>query len=275
MIWFAKGDILTVTLSGSLNADQEPGPTSDSKATGDATVVITQNLATEEVSYSSELSVVGRNEADLNTPIPGAVSAIHLHNAPVGQNGPVVQDTLVEAGATLNVNASGGTGVIGQDVISNQVETDGLFSIENVVASDDGDVIVGSHLTNALNGEGGDDILIGCNSAISARINPGDINKLKIGQAIRIRLSAFAQADASKARGSLFDITADALKDERTGQSYFKTWVKLNDQQSDEMAALDLVPGQPEDLFVNTGERAVIAYLAQPVSEGLASTFIK
>ena len=47
----------------------------------------------------------------------------------------------MDAGATLNMNASGGTGVIGQDVISNQVETDGLFSIENVICSDDGDVI--------------------------------------------------------------------------------------------------------------------------------------
>lgn len=194
------GDILTVTLSGSLSAEQEPGPTSDSKVTGDATAVITQNPATGEVSYSSELSVVGRNEAALNTPIPGEVSAIQLHNVPVGQNGPVAQDTLADAGATLNVKASGGTGVIGQDVISNQVETDGLFSIENVIGSDDGDVIVGSDLTNALNGavgddpqngEGGDDILIGCNSAISARINPGDINQLKIGKATRIRFVGF------------------------------------------------------------------------------------
>ncbi len=116
---------------------------------------------------------------------------------------------------------------------------------------------------------------ISCNSAISSRINPGDINQLKIGQAIRIRFSAFAQADAPKARGSLFDISTDALKDERTGESYFKTRVKLNDQQSDEVAALDLAPGMPADLFVNKGERTVIAYLAQPVSERLARTFIE
>ncbi|WP_171176899.1 S-layer family protein [Ruegeria sp. HKCCA4633] len=162
--------IRTVTLSGGLDAAQEPGPTSDSEATGDATVVITQNLATGEVTYSSELSVVGLNEADLNTPIPGVVSAIHLHNAPAGQNGPVVQDTLVDAGATLDVNAEGGTGVIGQDVIENQIETDILRSIENVIGSDDGDVIIGSDQTNVLNGadgddllngEGGDDVLIG------------------------------------------------------------------------------------------------------------------
>ncbi|WP_298849278.1 CHRD domain-containing protein [uncultured Ruegeria sp.] len=156
-----EGGFRTVTLSGDLDAAQEPGPTSDSDATGDATVVITQDLTTGIVTYSSELSVVGLNEADLNTPIPGVVSAIHLHNAPAGQNGPVVQDTLVDAGATLDVDAVGGTGVIGQDVIDNQIETDILRSVENVIGSDEGDVIVGNDLSNALNGEGGDDILIG------------------------------------------------------------------------------------------------------------------
>ncbi|MCG7521570.1 CHRD domain-containing protein [Ruegeria sp. Ofav3-42] len=156
-----QNGIRTVSLSGGLDAAQEPGPTSDSEATGNATVVITQNLATGEVAYSSELSVVGLNEADLNTPTPGVVSAIHLHNAQSGVNGPVVQDTLLDAGATLDVDATGGTGVIGQDVIENQVETDVLFSIENVIGSNDGDVIVGSDQQNVLNGADGDDLLNG------------------------------------------------------------------------------------------------------------------
>ncbi|RBW63361.1 S-layer family protein [Ruegeria sp. A3M17] len=156
-----ENGIRTVTLSGGLDAAQEPGPTSDSEASGNATVVIAQNLATGEVTYSSELSVVGLNEADLNTPIPGAVSAIHLHNAPAGVNGPVVQDTLVDAGATLDVDATGGTGVVGLDVIDNQVETDVLVSIENVIGSNDGDVIIGSNLENVLNGADGDDLLNG------------------------------------------------------------------------------------------------------------------
>ncbi len=153
--------IRTVTLSGGLDAAQEPGPLSDSEATGEATVVITQNLNTGEVTYSSELSVVGLNEADLNTPIPGVVSAIHLHNAPAGQNGPVVQDTLVDAGATLDVDATGGTGVIGQDVIDNQIEVDVLQSIENVIGSGDGDIIIGSDLDNKLSGGDGDDLISG------------------------------------------------------------------------------------------------------------------
>ena len=109
---------------------------------------------------------------------------------------------------------------------------------------------------------------------VEARVKTGDIDKLRIGQSTRIRLSAFAQADVPEASGQIFDISADALEDERTGEPYYKARVKLDAQQSEDVTALDLVPGMPADLFVNTGERAVIAYLAQPISDRLAKTFV-
>ncbi len=154
--------IRTIELSGGLDASQEPGPTSDSDATGEGSLTITQNIYTGEVSYSSELSVLGIDEGDLLTPIPGVVSAIHLHNAPAGQNGPVVQDTLVDAGGTLDVEAPiSNTGLVNEDVFENAIETDVLSSIENVIGSDDGDVIIGSDFENFLAGAEGDDLIDG------------------------------------------------------------------------------------------------------------------
>lgn len=131
--------IRTIVLTGDLDADQEVGTGSDSTATGTGTLVITLNEMTGDVSYTSELSVVGLNEADLQTPAPGVASAIHLHNAPAGANGPIVRDTLVDAGATIDANAA--TGVSGADVIENQIELDVLSSIERVVGSDDSDTV--------------------------------------------------------------------------------------------------------------------------------------
>ncbi len=152
-------DTRVITLTAELDAAQEPGPVSDSDATGTATLTILFNPETGEASYSSELTVTGLNEADLISPVPGAVSAIHLHNAPAGVNGPIAQDTLVDAGATLD--AASNTGVSGLDVIDEVVETDILSSIENVIGSDDADVIIGSDAANILNGGGGDDALTG------------------------------------------------------------------------------------------------------------------
>ncbi|MCV3273764.1 beta strand repeat-containing protein [Roseobacter sinensis] len=147
-----------IELAGSLDASQEPGPTSDSAATGEATVTI-RFTEDGDVVYSSELTVTGLNEADLQTPAPGVASAIHLHNAPAGINGPIAQDTLVDAGATVDGAAS--IGVSGLDVIDEVIETDVLSSIENVIGSGDGDVIIGSDADNTLSGEDGDDLLNG------------------------------------------------------------------------------------------------------------------
>jgi len=59
------GESRIITLLGDLDADQEPGPLSDSEATGQATLTITQDLHSGAVSYSSDLSVTGLAESDL------------------------------------------------------------------------------------------------------------------------------------------------------------------------------------------------------------------
>ncbi|MEP0964529.1 MAG: HlyD family type I secretion periplasmic adaptor subunit [Roseobacter sp.] len=110
---------------------------------------------------------------------------------------------------------------------------------------------------------------------IEARVNTSDIDKLFVGQSSRVRLSAFDQGEIPEATGRIIDISADSLEDERTGQFYYVTRVKLDEGQSDEIAALELVPGMPADLFVNTGERTALSYLAQPLSNRLARTFIE
>ena len=168
-----EGDIRTITLAGNLDSSQEPGPTSDSEATGTASLVITQNLLTGEVTYSSELSVVGLEESDLLTPIPGVVSAIHLHNAPAGINGGVAQDTLVDAGAIIDAEVP--SGVSGLDVIDEVIETDTLTSIENIIDADgnliavadliDGLELAGGATGDLLEGGAGADTLVGAAGA--------------------------------------------------------------------------------------------------------------
>ncbi|SLN73458.1 Type I secretion system membrane fusion protein PrsE [Falsiruegeria litorea R37] len=108
---------------------------------------------------------------------------------------------------------------------------------------------------------------------VEARVDTADIEKLYVGQSSRVRLSAFDQGDVPEAQGTIVDISADSLEDERTGQFYYVTRVKLDAEQTTDVAALDLVPGMPADLFVNTGERTALSYLTQPLSDRLARTF--
>ena len=110
---------------------------------------------------------------------------------------------------------------------------------------------------------------------VEARINTSDIEKLRVGQASRIRLSAFDLEDVPEANGEIFDISADAVTDERTGNAFYVAKVRLDRNQPASVKRLDLVPGMPADLFITTGERTVLSYLAQPLSERLSRTFIE
>ncbi len=152
--------VRTITLTASLDAAQEPGPTSDSLATGEATVVIVQ-AADGSISYSTDLSVSGLATSNL---LPVAVfSAIHIHNAPRGTNGPVVQDVVQDAGGDVNGNALIEAADTGDgDVFAEVIETDTLDSIEAIIGSDDDDtVILSGAAGNTVDGGAGDDFIAG------------------------------------------------------------------------------------------------------------------
>lgn len=153
-----EGGIRTIILEAQLDAAQEPGPLSDSEATGTGRVTIV--VGPEGVTYSSELSVTGLATSDL-LPVAG-VSAIHLHNAPAGQNGPVITDIVQDAGGDINGVAQSPAADTGDgNVFAEVVETDELIGIENVVGSNDADSITGDALANRLEGLDDDDTLIG------------------------------------------------------------------------------------------------------------------
>jgi len=110
---------------------------------------------------------------------------------------------------------------------------------------------------------------------IEARIATSDIEKLFVGQGTRVRLSGFDLADVPEADGEITSLSADSLTDERTGASYYVARVRLREQQSAQIKNLELVPGMPADVFINTGERTAFSYLIQPLNNRLARTFVQ
>ncbi|MGS2724031.1 beta strand repeat-containing protein [Porticoccus sp. GXU_MW_L64] len=158
----AQDGTRTLVLSATLDAAQEPGPTSDSEATGEGTLTII--VAPDgSISYSADLSVTGLATSDL-LPVAG-FSAIHIHNNVRGENGPVVLDVVQDAGGDVN----------GSDVFVEVTETDTLTSIENIIGSDDGDSITATgSAANVFDGRGGDDTLIGGGGADTLIGGEGD-----------------------------------------------------------------------------------------------------
>ena len=111
------------------------------------------------------------------------------------------------------------------------------------------------------------------NLSVEAKVNPQDIDQLRIGQKTLLRLSAFNQRTTSELNGTVSRISPDTTTDQRTGQSYYTIRVSMPAEEVAKLGDVKLIPGMPVEAFVQTGERTMISYLAKPLSDQLMRAF--
>lgn len=110
---------------------------------------------------------------------------------------------------------------------------------------------------------------------IEAEVSPIDIDRVHTGLNADIRFSAFKQAIVPEVQGKVINLSADRLTDERTGNIYYQAHVELLPEAYSKLRGIELVPGMPAEVFINTGERTVFEYLMQPLTNSLARAFIE
>lgn len=111
------------------------------------------------------------------------------------------------------------------------------------------------------------------NLSVEAKVNPQDIDQLRIGQKTLLRLSAFNQRTTPELNGTVSRISPDTTTDQRTGQSYYTIRVSMPPEEVAKLGEVKLIPGMPVEAFVQTGERTMISYLAKPLSDQLMRAF--
>jgi epimerase transport system membrane fusion protein len=110
---------------------------------------------------------------------------------------------------------------------------------------------------------------------VEAQVSPMDIDRIKIGQQTEIRFSAFKSAKTLKINGKLLTISADRLMDEKNQTSYYLARVSVDKEGLDDLRQndLELVPGMPAEVLINTGDRTFFEYLMKPMSNIFARSF--
>ena len=108
---------------------------------------------------------------------------------------------------------------------------------------------------------------------IEARVLPNDIDQVGPSQQVRVRLSAFNQRATSELRGRVVHVAADVTEDARSGQNYYLARIEIDKVSLKEIVGWKLVPGMPVEVFITTGERTVLSYLAKPITDQLARSF--
>ncbi|NWG91054.1 MAG: HlyD family type I secretion periplasmic adaptor subunit [Parvularculaceae bacterium] len=103
---------------------------------------------------------------------------------------------------------------------------------------------------------------------VEAKIKPADIGFLRVGQAARVKVSAYDSSTYGAIDGTIETISPDAIENEKDGQRHFLITVRLADEAfRTKDGALPLMPGMAAEVDVLNGKRTVLAYMLKPIAE--------
>ena len=109
---------------------------------------------------------------------------------------------------------------------------------------------------------------------IEARVRPNDIDVIRTGQSARVHLTAFARNRQSMVVGRVVSVSADALVDEKTKRSYFQASIEVPRSELDKLGkGVTLSPGMPAEVLIVTGERTLMDYLLEPLTDAVRRSF--
>lgn len=108
---------------------------------------------------------------------------------------------------------------------------------------------------------------------VDAMIDPRMIDRIALGQEVRLRFPAFDTTTTPDLVGTVVRIAADITHNSDTGQSYYLVRVGLSEPERRKLAGKPLVPGMPVETYIQTGERTALAYLLKPLRDQLERTF--
>ena len=108
---------------------------------------------------------------------------------------------------------------------------------------------------------------------IEVRVQPQDVDQLRIGQSAVIRLSAFNQQTTPELNGVVARVSADVSEDIKTGTRFYTVRVAVPESELARLASLKLIPGMPAEVFIQTTPRTVISFLIRPLWDQIGRAF--
>lgn len=108
---------------------------------------------------------------------------------------------------------------------------------------------------------------------IEARIDPNDIDVVRSGLPAQVRLTPFNARTVPPLPGVVAWISADSMRDQATGASFYLARIKLDAEPSRLPEDMQLYPGMPAEIMVVTGKRSFMEYLTAPLLHSYQRAF--
>ncbi|MGE0646188.1 MAG: HlyD family type I secretion periplasmic adaptor subunit [Nitrospira sp.] len=117
------------------------------------------------------------------------------------------------------------------------------------------------------------------NLIIEAQVSPIDIDRVTVGQGAEVRFSAFKTRDLPIIEGTLMSVSADRLVGEHNDgeTAYYLARVAVSPAGLAALrtANLDLVPGMPVEVLIQTGARTLVQYVMKPLTDSFKRSLIE
>jgi len=110
---------------------------------------------------------------------------------------------------------------------------------------------------------------------IEAQVSPIDIDRVRVGKPADIRFSAFNSSTTPVMKGEVLQVSADRLTNKDTGMPYYLARVTLTEEGKRALGSLQLQPGMPAEVLINTGSRTLLQYLMSPATDAFAKSLIE
>lgn len=102
---------------------------------------------------------------------------------------------------------------------------------------------------------------------IDAKIRIKDINDIVIGQDVRVSFSAYDLVELSNIAGTISKVTPDRIENERTGEAHYLARIIIKNSERSILSNSKIGPGQAADLYIDTGQQTLLAYIFKPILE--------
>lgn len=102
---------------------------------------------------------------------------------------------------------------------------------------------------------------------VEAMIRPQDIANVGLGQAATIEITAYNRAIYGTLKGTVTSISPDAVKDEKTGESFYTVELQTGDKLLDrDGKPLDIGPGMVANVNLLGEKRSILSYIFTPIT---------
>ena len=109
---------------------------------------------------------------------------------------------------------------------------------------------------------------------IEAKVATNDGDNVRSGQNAYIVFPSISQRNLKRVSGTVDRISPDTLEDSRSGERYYAARVSVDRKRLHEIAPeIELAPGMPAEVFIETEERTMLEYLMQPFLQSVERAF--